>query len=117
MPFLTRPFYCEGKHKRATRYIVWGGTSQSLITYKLTRPIIDNITPHLVSYLTNKKGIVEIAITCGIEGCGFHFDGTEEDPYQIVIDDVKSFSFTKKEFESLRTFQDTGYELCKFKRT
>jgi len=117
MSFITRPFHCEGQHKRATRYIVWGGTRQHLIIYTVTRPIISNITPHIVSYADNViNGKIEIACTCGVIGCGIDFKDPKDIQSGIIFHDVKLFSLPIKEFEALFTFVRTGYELSKFKR-
>lgn len=111
--FMTRPFYCSCHevHEQATHYIVWGGERQTLLYYPIEEPIIDNITPHIVSYVKYEEQIVPIAVTCGIVGCGVRLQNENDISLGIVIQDVRNIKMPKKEFDALVNFKYTGYEI------
>lgn len=115
--FMTRPFYCNCHeiHDEATHYIVWGGTRQSLIYYPIEEPIVDNITPHIVSYVEYNKDIIPISVTCGIVGCGVRLKDPDNIAMGIVIQDVRNIKIPLKEFNALVNFKNTNYELFKTK--
>ena len=116
MSFSTRPFYCEGKHRRASHAIVWGGTRNTLIYTEINRPIIKNITPHLISYTLAKDGFMEIACSCGVLGCGIEFIDDEHVEKGIRFLDVRLYKLPINEWKALYNFKNTGYELSKYKR-
>ena len=116
--FMTRPFSCDCHevHEVATHYVVWGGKRQTLVYYPIEEPIIDDITPHIVSYVDDNKPMVAIAITCGIIGCGIRLKDPNDIAFGIDILDVRNLLMPRKEFKALINFKKTGYELKKSKQ-
>jgi len=114
--FLTRPFHCPHYHRKAKRYVVWGGTRQSLIIYSMELYPIGHITPHLVSYGEFKDGNMPIAVTCGVLGCGIELKDPDDLSQGIIFKRVDNYVLPHKEWNALVLFRNTGYELSKFKR-
>lgn len=117
MSLITRPFYCacHEAHDNATHYVVWGGTRQRPIYYPIEQYIIDNITPHIVSFGNIENGEIPIAITCGIVGCGIELKDRDNPSAGIEIYDIRNYRLELQEFKSLVRFKRTGYELNRIK--
>ena len=111
--FLTRPFQCNHSHENAENVIVWGGTRQTLILYSIEYNIIDNITPHIVSFKALNEYYVVIATTCGIVGCGIDLKDPNDLSKGIVFNKVKEYILSMDDFKALVQFRNTGYEITK----
>lgn len=113
MPFITRSFYCEDPyfHKDSKYHIVWGGTRNTLVIYETNRNIIANITPHIISYKEAKNGKMNIAVSCGCEGCGLEFIDPTDFEKGIRLMEVRNYILSIREWNALYNFKNTGFEL------
>lgn len=116
MPYITRPFYCDKDHSRATHHVVYGGTRKGLVAYEIELPVIGNITPHICTWIGNRDGIVHLSISCGVIGCGLEWIDPEDHRVGARVIGLKRVALPLKEFQAFHNFKDTGYELQMFKR-
>ncbi len=112
--FLSRPFYCPNHrlHEEATRVVVFGSTRKQLIVYDIEHYIIDNITPHIISY--NKEiesNIIDIVVTCGIVGCGVDFKEPNDLSQGFIFNEVKTRKISINNWVALFNFKNTGFEI------
>ena len=112
---ISRPFYCPDHkiHDKATHYVVWGGTRQKLILYKIEWNVKNGITPHLISWggLVRDNKFMAIEISCGIVGCGIELKEAEDKTKTPVFKKVQSLELPLKEWNALVMFRNTNYEL------
>ena len=114
--YITRPFHCacHENHVHATHYIVYGGRQKTMLYYPIQQEIIDNITPHIVSYKSDEeKNKVNIAISCGVVGCGLRLNNPDKVSEGFVYLDIRKMTLPKNEFKALINFKHTGFELHK----
>lgn len=116
MPYMTRPFYCEHHHTKATHHVVYGGTRKGLVAYEIDLRIIAHITPHIVSWVKERHGWMPLGLTCGIVGCGVDWIDHEHPEKGVKVLDVHHTLLPIEDFIALYHFRKTGYELQRFKR-
>jgi hypothetical protein len=112
---ISRPFYCPNHkiHDKATHYVVWGGTRQKLILYKIEWNVKNGMTPHLIVWkgLVKENKFMSINISCGVLGCGVSLKKEEDDSYTPVFNKIQSTELPLKEWNALVMFRNTNYEL------
>lgn len=116
---VTRSFHCpeHNNHVFAKYYVAFAGTRQLLFPYVIQMRIIQDITPHIISFSEEVDGKYPIIVSCGIVGCGVEVKNIHDITEGITIIKAKPFLLDKKEFEAMINFKNNGYELSKLKRT
>ena len=115
---LTRSFYCpdHSNHVFAKYYIAFAGTRQFLFPYVIEMRILQDITPHIISFNEEVDGKYPIIVSCGIVGCGVELNNIHDITEGMTIIKANHFLLDKKDFEAMINFKNTGYELSKSKR-
>jgi hypothetical protein len=104
---MSRVMFCGNKHDLSKEFVVFGTSKQKIHQREILKytGLIEGFTPHLISW--EKKGDkYELTICCGIVGCGCSIHNDE-----LYIDKAVTKTVTEKEFEDLKLFKNTGYEL------
>lgn len=113
MPFITRSFYCENpyRHRESLRHFVWGGTRNCLLVYDTKFQVVSNITPHIISFNGLVNGKINIAVSCGCEGCGIQLNDPDDLDSGVVFLEIRNYQLSEREWKALYNFKNTGFEL------
>jgi len=103
---ITRVMWCKKNHNYAKEYLVFGTTSQTIkiLDIRNYAGLKEGLTPHIIGY-QRKGSDYELVICCAVVGCGCSTDPEE------LINSAKTILVSKKKFNAILNFKDTGCEL------
>lgn len=111
--------YAHGDPHDGQMFAVHGSTTDTIwlrmyqAPYKREERLPCGFTPHLfVLDQVLPSGNLQVRLTCCMGGCGIEINmKPKENVYEYFITDERFILLTKKEWEVLETFTDSGYKL------